>query len=326
MKAVVYHRYGGPEVLELAEVAPPKIHVDSVLVRVQAAAVNPADLAMRAGYGDATVATYFPVIPGWDIAGVVEQVGIGVCEFESGDEVIGYVRASVAHQHGGYAEQVATEPRSLAPKPPGLSWEQASALPLTGLTAYQAVVRALEVQAGNKLLVYGAAGGVGSAAVQIAIARGATVIGVDADDRAEMLRDLGAHPVSDAGAAFERITALAPTGVDAVFDTVGQGTVSAVADAVGHQATRYASVVDFTDPRATPVLARLISEDLHAVAELAAQGHIRPQVGVVFPLTAAAKAHALAATRHGKGRIVLRITPESENRSCEQLGVGLSGA
>jgi hypothetical protein len=102
MKAVVHHRYGGPEVLELAEVAPPKIHVDSVLVRVQAAAVNPADLAMRAGHGDATVATYFPVIPGWDIAGVVEQVGIGFCEFEPGDEVIGHVRASVAHQHGGY--------------------------------------------------------------------------------------------------------------------------------------------------------------------------------------------------------------------------------
>jgi NADPH:quinone reductase-like Zn-dependent oxidoreductase len=94
-----------------------------------------------------------------------------------------------------------------------------------------------------------------------------------------------------------------------VFDTVGQGTVSAVADAVGHDATRYASVVDFADHRTTPVLARLVSEDLHAVAELAAQGHLRPQVGVVFPLGAAAEAHELAATRHGKGRIVLRMLP-----------------
>jgi NADPH:quinone reductase-like Zn-dependent oxidoreductase len=307
MKAVVYHRYGGPEVLEVVDVAPPKMHVDSVLVRVHAAAVNPADLKMRAGHGDATVATYFPVIPGWDIAGVVEQVGIGVSEFKPGDEVIGYVRASVAHLHGGYAEQVATEPSALAPKPVDLSWEQAATLPLTGLTAYQAVCRALDVQAGDKLLVYGAAGGVGSTAVQIAIARGATVIGVDADDRAELLRSLGAHPVSDAGAALERIAALAPNGVDAVFDTVGQGTVSAVADAVGHDATRYASVVDFADPRTRPVLARLVSEDLHAVAELAARGDLRPQVGVVFPLGAAAQAHELAATRHGKGRIVLRM-------------------
>jgi NADPH:quinone reductase-like Zn-dependent oxidoreductase len=309
MKAVVYYRYGGPEVLELADVAPPKMHVDSVLVRVHAAAVNPADLAMRAGHGDATVPTYFPVIPGWDIAGVVEQVGIGVTEFKPGDEVIGYVRTSVAHQHGGYAEQVATEPHALAPRPADLSWEQAAALPLTGLTAYQAVVRALDVQAGTKLLVYGAAGGVGSTAVQIAIARGATVIGVDADDRAEMLRGFGAHPVSDEGPTLDRIAALAPNGVDAVFDTVGQGTISAVADAVGHDATRYASVVDFADPRTTPVLARLVSEDLHAVAELAAQGHLRPQVGVVFPLSAAAEAHELAATRHGKGRIVLRLIP-----------------
>ena len=309
MKAIVYHRYGGPEVLELADVAPPKVHVDSVLVRVHAAAVNPADLQMRAGHGDATVPTYFPVIPGWDVAGVVEQVGIGVAEFKPGDEVIGYVRTSVAHLHGGYAEQVATEPCALAPKPANLSWEQAAALPLTGLTAYQAVVRALDVQAGVKLLVYGAAGGVGSTAVQIAIARGATVIGVDADDRAEMLRGLGAHPVSDTTPALERIAALAPNGVDAVFDTVGQGTVSTVADSIGHDATRYASVVDFADRRTKPVLARLVSKDLYAVAELAAQGHLRPQVGVVFPLDAAAEAHELAAKRHGKGRIVLRIIP-----------------
>jgi NADPH:quinone reductase-like Zn-dependent oxidoreductase len=312
MKAIVYHRYGGPEVLELTDVAPPKVHVDSVLVRVHAAAVNPADLQMRAGHGDATVPTYFPVIPGWDVAGVVEQVGIGVAEFKPGDEVIGYVRTSVAHLHGGYAEQVATEPYALAPKPANLSWEQAAALPLTGLTAYQAIVHALDVQAGVKLLVYGAAGGVGSTAVQIAIARGATVIGVVADDRAEMLRGLGAHPVSDTTPALERIAALAPNGVDAIFDTVGQGTVSAVADSIGHDATRYASVVDFADRRTKPVLARLVSEDLYAVAELAAQGHLRPQVGVVFPLDAAAEAHELAAKRHGKGRIVLRIPGRPE--------------
>jgi NADPH:quinone reductase-like Zn-dependent oxidoreductase len=267
---------------------------------------------MRAGHNDATVPTYFPVIPGWDIAGVVEHVGIGVTEFKPGDEVIGYVRTSVAHLHGGYAEQVATEPHALAPKPANLSWEQAAALPLTGLTAYQAVVRALDVQAGDTLLIYGAAGGVGSTAVQIAIAHGATVIGVDADDRAEMLRALGAHPVSDTGPAVERIAALAPNGVDAVFDTIGHGTIGAVADIVGHNATRYASVVDFTDPRTTPVLARLVPEDLHAVAELATQGHLRPQVGVVFPLDAAAEAHELAATRHGKGRIVLRTIPAHE--------------
>jgi NADPH:quinone reductase-like Zn-dependent oxidoreductase len=307
MKAIVYHRYGGPEVLELADVAPPKVNVDSVLVRVHAAAVNPVDLALRGGYGETTVPTYFPVIPGWDIAGVVEQVGIGAPEFKPGDEVIGYVRTSVAHQHGAYAEQVATEPHTLAPKPANLSWEEAAALPLNGLTAYQAVVRALDVQAGTTLLVYGAAGGVGSLAVQIAIARGATVIGVAADHHADLLRGLGAHSVSDTRPALEQIAALAPSGVDAVLDTIGRGTVSAVADAIGHGATRFASVVEFTDPRSTPVLARLVPEDLRAVAELAARGQLRPRVGAVFPLGAAAEAHEFAATRHGQGRIVLRM-------------------
>ncbi|HEX3612597.1 MAG TPA: NADP-dependent oxidoreductase [Sporichthyaceae bacterium] len=309
MKAIVYHSYGGPEVLELAEVAPPKVNLDSVLVRVHAAAVNPVDLALRGGYGEATVPTYFPVIPGWDIAGVVEQVGIGVGEFKPGDEVIGYVRTSVAHLHGGYAEQVATELHTLAPKPADLSWEEAAALPLNGLTAYQAVVRALDVQAGTTLLVHGAAGGVGSIAVQIAVARGATVIGVAADNHTEMLRGLGAHPVSDAAPALERIAGLAPNGVDAVLDTVGNGTVRAIAEVIGYDATRYASVVDFADHRATPVLARLVPEDLHAVADLAARGLLRPRVGVVLPLSAAAEAHEFAATRHGKGRIVLRVIP-----------------
>ncbi|WP_315904497.1 alcohol dehydrogenase catalytic domain-containing protein [Streptomyces mirabilis] len=96
MQAIIYQRYGGPEVLELAEVEPPKVHVDSVLVRIRAAAVNPADLQMREGLADANVPTYFPVIPGWDIAGVVEEAGPGAPEFRPGDEVVGYVRTSVA--------------------------------------------------------------------------------------------------------------------------------------------------------------------------------------------------------------------------------------
>ncbi|MGW7544343.1 NADP-dependent oxidoreductase [Streptomyces sp. NPDC054770] len=149
MQAIVYRRYGGPEVLELAEVKPPKVHVDSVLVRIRAAAVNPADLRMREGLADANVPTYFPVIPGWDISGVVEETGPGAPEFHPGDEVVGYVRTSVSHQHGGYAELVATDAQALAPKPADLSWEQAAALPLAGLTAYQAVTRVLACSQGN---------------------------------------------------------------------------------------------------------------------------------------------------------------------------------
>ncbi|MER5899186.1 zinc-binding dehydrogenase [Streptomyces mirabilis] len=195
---------------------------------------------------------------------------------------------------------------ALAPKPAALSWEQAAALPLTGLTAYQAITRVLDVRPGESLLVHGAAGGVGSMAVQIAVARGATVLGADAADRAEFLRGLGATPVGDDEQVADRVRTIVPGGIDAVFDTVGRGML-ARATAAGHDVTRYASTVDITDPRTRPVFARLVPADLHAVTELAARGHLLPHVGAVLPLSEAADAHRLAATRHGKGRIVLRI-------------------
>ena len=282
------------------------MHVDSVLVRVRAAAVNPADLQMREGLADANVPTYFPVIPGWDIAGVVEEAGPGAPEFRPGDEVVGYVRTSVSHRHGGYAELVATDVHALAPKPAGLSWEQAAALPLAGLTAYQAITRVLDVQPGESLLVYGATGGVGSMAVQIAVARGATVLGAGAADRAEFLGRLGATPVGDDEQVTERVRTIVPGGVDAVFDTVGRGMLARGVVA-GHEVTRCASTVDLADPGTRPVFARLVPADLHGVTELVVGGRLLPYVGAVLPLAEAADAHRLAATRHGRGRVVLRI-------------------
>ncbi|MEV2210941.1 zinc-binding dehydrogenase [Streptomyces sp. NPDC050997] len=154
--------------------------------------------------------------------------------------------------------------------------------------------------------MHGAAGGVGSMAVQIAVARGATVLGAYAADRAEFLRGLDATPVGDDEQVTERVRTIVPGGIDAVFDTVGRGML-ARATAAGHDVTRYASTVDITDPRTRPVFARLVPADLHAVTELAARGHLLPHVGAVLPLSEAADAHRLAATRHGKGRIVLRI-------------------
>lgn len=306
MKAIIYRRYGGPDVLEFTDVADPKVHVDSVLVRVKAAAVNPADLAMRAGLVDAAVPTYFPVIPGWDIAGIVEHAGPATTGFTPGDEVIGYVRNEVSYLHGGYAELVATTDRALAPKPAHLSWAQAAALPLTGLTAYRAVTQVLEVADTDTLLVHGAAGGVGSAAVQIAADRGATVIGVDSRSRSTYLRSIGAEPVESGETAHRAVRALAPQGVDAVLDTVGRGAVAASTD-LGHPATRFASIVDFEHPATRPVFVTNIAVDLKEVARLAELGRLTPDVGVVMPLTEAEEAHRLAATRHGRGRIVLSV-------------------
>lgn len=143
-------------------------------------------------------------------------------------------------------------------------------------------------------------------AVQIAVARGATVLGADATRRDDYLRGLGATPVGDDDQVTEWVRALVPDGVDAVFDTVGRGTLERAA-AAGHDATRYASTVDIAGPDTRPVFARPVSADLHAVTELAAAGPLLPHVGVVLPPEAAADAHRPAATRHGKGRIVLRI-------------------
>lgn len=191
MRAMVYRRYGGPGVLEPAELPEPKTHVDSVLVRVRAAALNPADLAIQAGAFDGAVETYFPVIPGWDIAGVVERDSLASPEFAAGAEVVGYIRGDVQRTHGGLTELVAADVRTLARKPRTMSFLDAAGLPLAGQTAYQGVVHALDLQPGETLLVHGASGGVGSLAVQIARTRKARVIGTAAPRNHEYLRSLG---------------------------------------------------------------------------------------------------------------------------------------
>jgi NADPH:quinone reductase-like Zn-dependent oxidoreductase len=303
MNAIVYHSYGGPEVLELVELPDPMVHADSVLVRIQAAAVNPADLKMRAGAAG-SVPSYFPVIPGWDIAGVVEQAGLGAPEFSAGDEVIGYIRSDVEHAHGGYAELVAADVRTLAAKPNTLSWEQAAALPLAGLTAYRAIVHALHISDTDILLIHGAAGGVGSLAAQIALARGATVVGSAAKTDAEYLTSLGARPVHYEHDLAEQIRSLAPGGVDAVFDTVGRGSLASTA-ASGHGETRLASIVQFDYPGTIPVFARLDPADLRVVSRLADSGRLTPRIGATFDLADAAEAHRLAETGSAAGRIIL---------------------
>lgn len=303
MKAIIYRSYGGPEVLEHVELPDPTVHADSVLVRIKGAAVNPADLQMRAG-AVTSVPTYFPVIPGWDIAGVVEQAGLGVPEFAVGDEVIGYIRSNVEHRHGGYAELVAADVRTLAAKPAAFSWEQAAALPLAGLTAYRAIVRALDVSDGDILLIHGAAGGVGSLAVQIALARGATVIGSDARNHAEYLASLGAHPVTYERDLTDQIRPLAPGGVDAVFDTVGRYSLAATAT-LGHGKTRLASIVQFDHPGTIPVFVRLEPDDLRAVSELANSGRLTPRIASTFNLADAAAAHRQAEIGSTAGRIIL---------------------
>ncbi|MFE0630426.1 NADP-dependent oxidoreductase [Streptomyces sp. NPDC058864] len=307
MRAVVYRRYGGPEVLELAELPTPRTHVDSVLVRVRAAALNPADLALQAGALDSAVDTYFPVVPGWDIAGVVERAGPAAPEFTPGDEVIGYVRGDVQRAHGGLAELVAADVRTLAHKPAGMDFAEAAGLPLAGLTARQAVVRALDVRPGETLLVHGAGGGVGSLAVQIALARGARVIGTASPADQDHLRSLGAEPVAYGPGTAARVRELAPRGADAVLDTAGGGTLSATADAA-RTGARVASVVETGLPGVVPVFCRFDSADLAALVVLAEAGRLSVRVAATYPLERAADAQRLLAAGGTRGKVVVDLT------------------
>ncbi|MFF3256114.1 NADP-dependent oxidoreductase [Actinacidiphila glaucinigra] len=306
MKAMVYRSYGGPEVLELAELPQPKAHVDSVVVRVRAAALNPADLAIQAGALDSAVATYFPVVPGWDIAGVVESAGLAAAEFAPGDEVVGYIRSDVQHAHGGLAELVSADVRTLVRKPRGMHFTEAAGLPLAGLTAYQAVVRALGVRPGETLLVHGAAGGVGSLAAQIGRVRGAQVIGTASEGDHDYVRSLGVTPVLYGDGVADRVRALVPAGVDVVLDAVGRGVLANAASAARPRA-RVASIADIGRPGVVPVFCRLDGDDLRAVADLADSGCLSVRVGSVFPLERAADAQRAIAAGGTGGKIVVTV-------------------
>ncbi|MDX6252660.1 MAG: hypothetical protein QOF10_6020 [Kribbellaceae bacterium] len=306
MKAIVYRRYGGPEVLELTELPEPKTHVDSVLIRVKAAGLNRADAAIQAGALDSAVETFFPVVPGWDIAGVVERSGPGAPEFATGDEVIAYIRGDVQRAHGGFAELVSADVRIVAHKPSTMSFSEAAGLPLAALTAYQGVVRALAVQPGESILVHGAAGGVGSVAVQIARAQGARVIGSDSPGNHDYLRTLGAEVVAYGESLTDQVHSLVPNGVDAMFDTIGGGTLTASAAAT-RPGARLASIAEPGVPGSTDVFARMDHADLTAVTALAEAGLLTLRVGALFPLEKAAEAQRAFATGNIAGKVVLEI-------------------
>ncbi|GII52686.1 NADPH:quinone reductase [Planotetraspora thailandica] len=305
MKAIVYRRYGGPEVLELTELPEPKTHVDSVLIRVRAAALNPADLALQAGALDGAVETYFPVIPGWDIAGVVVRPGLATPEFAPGDEVIGYIRGDVQRAHGGLAELVSADVRTLVRKPRTMDFAEAAGLPLAGLTAYQAVVHTLDVQPGETMLVHGAAGGVGSLAVQIARSRGVRVIGTASPRNHDYLVSLGAEPVAYGEGTANRVRDLAPEGADVVLDCVGGGVLAATAGAA-RPGARVASITEVGVPGVTPVFCRLDSADLAALVEFAEAGELHVRVAATYPLERAADAQRALSTGM-PGKIVVEI-------------------
>ena len=307
MRAITYSRYGGADVLELTDQPTPKVGPDSVLVRVRAASVNPVDWKVREGYLDQLMDVQFPVVPGWDVAGVVERVGLDTPEYQVGDEVFGYVRRDWVHG-GTFAEYVAAPVRTLARKPSTLSFEEAAAVPLAGLTAYQSIRRS-GVSAGQTVLVHAAAGGVGGFAVQIAKALGATVVGTASESNHEFLRGLGAEPVTYGDGLVERVRAVAPEGVDVILD-YGSPDAVATAPSLLRDGGTIASIVDAKardELGGHYVWVRPDSADLAALGALIDDGKVRVEVAQVFDLADAAAAHDASASGHVRGKVVVRV-------------------
>lgn len=307
MRAITYDRHGGADVLQLTDQPVPAVGPDAVLVRVHAAAVNPVDLYVRAGGLGAVMDVQFPVVPGWDVAGVVERVGLDVPELEVGDEVFGYVRKDWVHG-GTFAEYVAAPVRTLARKPAALSFEQAAGVPLAGLTAYQTIVRS-GLRDGQTVLVHGASGGVGSFAVQIARTLGARVVGTASERNQDYVRDLGAEPVAHGDGLADRVRALVPGGVDVVLDYAGHGLV-AEAPALLAPGGVPVSIVDASVrelPGGIYAWVRPSSADLAELARLADDGALTVHVDRVLELEDAAEAHRLVEQGGGRGKVVVRV-------------------
>jgi len=310
MRAITVQAWGGPEFLRGAEVPRPAPGPCEILVRVHAAGVNAADWKQRASGGLGLWND--PPVPGWDVSGTVEAVGIGVTLFQEGDEVFGMPR--FPHQAGAYAEYVTAPARHFAPKPPNIGHIEAAALPLVSLTAWQALFDTAHLQPGQRILIHAAAGGFGHIAVQIAKSYDAHVIGTARREKHAFLRELGADELVDY-TATDFTTAVHD--VDVVLDAVGRdyGPRSlAVLRAGGRLVSLASPADDALRPRAAALGVHagfmLVEPDhaaLTAIAGLVAAGRLRPRIETVLPLSQAAEAHRLGETGRTTGKIVLNV-------------------
>ncbi len=307
MRAIEQDEFGGPEVLHVSERDAPRLAPDGIIIYTRAAGVNPVDFKIREGYLQNAFRTLLPLVPGWDVSGIVAAVGPAVRDYAKGDEVLGYVRKDVVSD-GTYAAQVSASSRHLAHKPAGVSFEVAAALPLAGLTALQSL-DAVGVKEGETVLVHAAAGGVGHLAVQIAVARGARVIGTASPRNHDYLRSIGAEPVEYGDGLVAAVRALAPGGVDAAVDYVGGESITASAE-LAKDAGRTASNVDPKAVREAGGLycfVRPDSEGLTRLVEMVDAGTLVVQVAQTFPLEQAAEAHREQETGHVQGKLVLTL-------------------
>ncbi len=299
MKAVQFSEYGGPDVLHVADVEEPHAGAGQIRVAVKGAGVNPVDWKLRSGMMREAMPVDMPSIPGSDVAGVVDEVGDGVTGVAVGDEVFG---SAVG---GGSAEHAVLE--HYATKPAGLPWAEAAGLPVAVETAAR-TLDLLGLEPGQTILVNGAAGGVGTAAVQFARARGARVIGTASESNHEYLRTLGAEPTTYGDGMVERVRELAPEGVDLALDTAGRGALPQLIEITGSP-EHVVTIADFSAAehgvRATSGADKRAWQALGQAAELYEAGQFSMPVEQAFPLDQAPEAQRTSQAGHVRGKLVL---------------------
>ncbi|MEI8407141.1 MULTISPECIES: NADP-dependent oxidoreductase [unclassified Kribbella] len=303
MQAVVFEEFGGPEVLQTQDVTEPHAGPGEVRVSVRAAGVNPIDFKIRRGWTQGFIDVTFPATPGIEVAGVVDEVGEGA-GFAVGDEVVGWSKT------GAYAEHAVVA--NVVPKPAGVSWDQAVGLPVAGETA-QRVLDELGLKAGETLLLHGAAGGVGSIAVQLAKAAGATVIGTASPANHDFLREIGAIPVAYGEGLLDRVREAAPQGVDAVFDAAGlgglqesielRGGTDRIVTIADMQAAELGVAMSMGSSASPEEIAAGLSNQLQAAAD----GNLQVRIAETFALADAAKAQELSESGHAPGKVVVLL-------------------
>jgi len=311
-QAAYYSEFGGIDKLQVGLLDLPAVGEGEVLLRVQAAGINPVDYVVREGHFQQMVPSAFPTVPGWDVAGVVEQRGPGASRFAEGDEVYGYVRRPVA-QHGTFTERLVVPECYLAQRPQELTWEEAGGLPLVGLTAYQSVITAGKLRAGETVLILGASGGVGGTAIQLAKQVGATVVAVASAASAAHMKELGADFTIDykAGPLAEAVKQVAPQGVDLLFDAVSGDTLTQSLSTLKPNG-RLISVLNDGKQLQLPagvhfqhMMAQPSVPDLNHLRELADAGQLKVPVSATFALADVKKAFEQIETKHTTGKVVV---------------------
>jgi len=317
-RAVVIDRFGAADMLHTTTVPLPPVGPTQVRLRVLAAAINPVDLGTREGQiiqGAVypTLAARFPMVLGWDAAGIVEEVGSDVHEWKNGDHVI-MMTHQVATQSGTYAEQIVVEAEQLAPWPGNHEPAVAAALPLAGLTALQGI-NVLRLSPGEKVFINGPLGAVGSLAAQLAVHRGARVVGAVRPAEKDLARELGLEwTVERDGDLAARVREVTGGPVDVAFDVVGGPVAAATLDAV-RNGGRYVTVIPRLESGGPGVPVRSIipqviyivpdPQGLRELSALLAKGILSIRVGATFSFDQAAEAHRLAESRRVSGKIVL---------------------